>query len=181
MLRLGGVVGLARLRQVVQQVGDRCVHARDCAGMGDFPHARCAVFAVLATSREGHDLPVVEPASGPRQLSSAIAAALDDICLDLERYQVRQERRLQLARCIAAADELVEELEGLSLAGATAVPAGWRTRLDRFVEGLPPGVAGELRTGGSPGELLDRVFVIEERLFRLKLGEWAHRYDPDGS
>jgi hypothetical protein len=121
---------------------------------------------------------VAEPALREVQLSSAIAAALDDICRDLERYQARQEQRLQLARCIAAADELIEELEGLRLSDS-AVPPGWQPRLDRFVEALPPGVAGDLRSGGEPNRLLEEVFAIEERLFRLKLSEWAGRY-PEG-
>ena len=112
-------------------------------------------------------------------LSSAIAAALDDMCQDLERFHVRQEQRIQLARSIAAADALIEELEGLSLAGSTAVPSGWQARLDRFADCLPVGVAGDLRCGGEPNRLLDQVFAIEERLFRLKLGEWAQRYDLD--
>jgi hypothetical protein len=110
-------------------------------------------------------------------LSTAIAAALDDICQDMERYQARQEQRLHLGRCITAADELVEQLEGLSLAGASVVPADWQPRLDRFVGALPAGVAGDLRSGGDPNRLLDQVFAIEERLFRLKLGEWAQRFD----
>jgi hypothetical protein len=110
-------------------------------------------------------------------LSTAIAAALDEMCEDLERYQARKEQRVQLARCIAAADELVEELEALSLAGVPEVPPGWQLRLDRFVERLPGGVAGRLRSGCEPDRLLDEVFAIEERLFRLKLGEWAQRYD----
>jgi hypothetical protein len=145
--------------------------------MRDFPHVRCAVFAVHAGAAGRDHVPVAQPATEAR-LSSAIAAALDEICEDLERYHVRQEQRLQLARCIAAADELIEELEGLSLAGSTVVPSGWQARLDRFVEGLPAGVAGDLRTGGEPNRLLDQMFAIEERLFRLKLGEWAQRYDP---
>jgi hypothetical protein len=110
-------------------------------------------------------------------LSTEIAAALDEMCEDLERYQARQEQRVQLARCIAAADELVEELEALSLASVPEVPRGWQVRLDRFVEILPCGVAGPLRSGVEPNRLLDEVFAIEERLFRLKLGEWARRYD----
>lgn len=106
-------------------------------------------------------------------LSTAIAAALDEMCEDLDRYQARQERRLRLARCIAAADELVEELEALSLAGVPEVPRGWQLRLDRFAESLPAGVAGRLRSGVEPNRLLDEMFAIEERLFRMKLGEWA--------
>ena len=145
--------------------------------MSDFPHVTCAVFAVPAARLGGDHLHVAEHAIGVVKLSSAIAAALDDICGDLERYHVRQERRVHLARCIAAADELIEELQGLSLAGS-AVPPGWQARLDRFKEALPAGVAGDLRSGGEPDRLLDQVFDIEERLFRLKLGEWAQRYDP---
>jgi hypothetical protein len=147
-------------------------------GIGDFPHARCAVFAVPADRAGGDDLHVAEPTTEVH-LSSAIAAALDDMCQDLERYQARQEQRLQLARCIAAADELIEELEGLILAGAAEVPHGWQSRLDRFAQGLPAGVAGDLRSGAEPNRLLDQVFAIEERLFRLKLGEWAQRFDPE--
>jgi hypothetical protein len=120
---------------------------------------------------------VAEPAIGDVRLSSAIAAALDDMCRDLERYQARQERRERLTRCIDAADELIEELEGVSLAGWPLVPADWQPRLDRFSAGLPPGVAVELRSGTAPCRLLDQVFEIEERLFRLKLGEWALALD----
>jgi hypothetical protein len=148
--------------------------------MRDFPHIRCAVFAVHSEASGREHLSVAESATEAR-LSSAIAAALDEICEDLERYHVRHEQRLQLARCIAAADELIEELEGLSLGGSTVVPAGWQARLDRFVESLPAGVAGDLRSGAEPNRLLDQVFAIEERLFRLKLGEWAQRYDPLGT
>jgi hypothetical protein len=117
---------------------------------------------------------------GDRQLSSAIAAALDDMCQDLERFHARQEQRLQLARSIAAADALIEELEGLSLAGELAVPMAWQPRLDRFAGDLPPEAAADLRSGGEPNRLLDEVFAIEERLFRLKLGEWALRFEPVG-
>ncbi|HXM57001.1 MAG TPA: hypothetical protein VOB72_16495 [Candidatus Dormibacteraeota bacterium] len=117
-----------------------------------------------------------EPAIGAPRLPSAIAAALDDMCEDLERFHARHEQRLQVTRCISAADELIEELESLSLAGQPAVPDVWQLRLDRFVASLPPGVAGELRAGGEPNRLLDQVFAIEERLFRLKLGEWAQAF-----
>lgn len=141
--------------------------------MGDFPHAGCGDYAVGAGRSGGDHLHVAE------HLSTAIAAALDDICQDLERYQARQEERLHLGRCIAAADELVEQLEGLSLAGAPEVPPDWQQRLDRFVHGLPAGVAGDLRAGSEPHHLLDQVFAIEERLFRMKLGEWAQRFDPE--
>jgi hypothetical protein len=144
--------------------------------MRDFPHIGCGVFAVRAGASGRDHLSVAQPATEAR-LSSAIAAALDEICEDLERYHVRQEQRLQLARCIAAADELIEELEGLSLAGSAVVPPGWQARLDRFAGSLPVGVASGLQSGGEPNRLLDQVFAIEERLFRLKLGEWAQRYD----
>jgi hypothetical protein len=111
------------------------------------------------------------------RLSSAIAAAIDDMCQDLDRYQARQERRLRLTRCIEAADELIEGLEDIRLAGLPLVPADWQPRLDRFSESLPTGVAVELRSGTEPGQLADQVFEIEERLLRLKLGEWALAFD----
>jgi hypothetical protein len=119
---------------------------------------------------------VGKPAIDAQRLPSAIAAALDDMCEDLERVHARHEQRLQVTRCISAADELIEELEGLSLAGWIAVPDAWQPRLDRFVASLPPGVADQLRTGGEPNRLLDQVFAIEETLFRLKLGEWARAF-----
>ena len=112
------------------------------------------------------------------RLSSAIAQALDDMCRDLERYHARQEQRLQLTRCISAADQLIEELEGLSQAGGAEVPNAWQPRLDGFLDGLPAGVGGELHTGDHPNHLLDQVFAIEERLFRIKLGEWARAFQP---
>jgi hypothetical protein len=145
--------------------------------MSDFPHITCAVFAVRAEPAGAHHLRVAGSAPGDRQLSSAIAAALDDMCQDLERFHARQEQRLQLARSIAAADALIEELEGLSLAGEVAVPVAWQPRLDRFAGGLPREASAELRCGGEPDQLLEQVFEIEERLFRLKLGEWALRFD----
>jgi hypothetical protein len=122
---------------------------------------------------------VVESGIGTSELSSAIAAALDDICRDLERYRARREQHLQLGRCIAAADRLIDELQGLSLAGGSEVPAGWQPRLDGFVAELPAGVADRLRSGSEPYRLLDEVFAIEERLFRLKLGEWARAFEDE--
>jgi len=117
---------------------------------------------------------VAEPAIGDLRLSSAIAGALDDMCRDLERFQARQEQRALLGRCIDAADDLIEALEGISLAGWPVVPADWQPLLDRFAEQLPPGVRpDELRSGGAPCGLLDQIFEIEERLFQLRLGEWA--------
>lgn len=122
---------------------------------------------------------VVETAIGARRLSSAIAEALDDMCEDLERYRARREQRLQLGRCIAAADRLIDELQGLSLAGGSEVPAEWQPRLDGFVGELPAGAALRLRSGTEPCRLLDEVFAIEERLFRLKLGEWARAFENE--
>jgi hypothetical protein len=119
----------------------------------------------------------VAETAGAHRLPSAIAAALDDMCEDLERFQARHEQRLRLTRCISAADELIEDLEGLTLAGRPVVPAEWQDRLDRFAGALPPGVAGDLRTDSEPDRLLDQVFAIEERLYRLKLGEWALAFD----
>jgi hypothetical protein len=124
---------------------------------------------------------VGELATGTWRLASAIAEALDDICQDMERYQARQERRVRLTRCIAAADELIEDLEGLTLAGRAEVPYDWQPRLDGFVEELPPEVGADLRGGSPPTRLLDQVFEIEERLFRLKLGEWALAFDQEPS
>jgi hypothetical protein len=145
--------------------------------MGGFTHATCAVFAVPRSRARRDHLRVAESAAGDLRLSSAIVAAIDDMCQDLERYEVRQQQRLRLTRCIAAAAELIEELEGLCLAGRSAVPRGWQSRLDRFMDTLPPGVAGELRSGTLPTRLLDQVFEIEERLFRLKLGDWARAFE----
>src|SRR5689334_1610162 len=136
--------------------------------MRDFPHAACAVLAVPAGSAQRHHLRVAEIPDA-RPLSSAIAEALDDMCRELERYGRRQERRLSLARSVEAADRLIDDLRALVLAGEPAVPAGWRVRLDDLLAGLPPGVAGDLRTGGAPGRLLEELFAIEEGLFRLEL------------
>jgi hypothetical protein len=124
-------------------------------------------------------LRVAESATSARQLSSAIAAALDDICEDLDRYRARRERHLRLALGIAAADRLIDELEGLALSGCASVPVDWQPRLDGFVGGLPAGVADGLRSGTDPCRLLEEVFAIEERLFRLKLGEWARAFVPE--
>lgn len=139
------------------------------------------VAARFSRSRTGRGeatiSPVGECATGTWRLSSAIAEALDEMCQDMERYQARQERRVQVTRCIAAADELIEELEDLNRAGRPEVPGEWQPRLDGFVEGLPPGISVDLRGGIAPNRLLDQVFAIEERLLRMKLGEWARAFD----
>src|SRR2546429_4356203 len=94
-------------------------------------------------------LRVAESATSARRLSSAIAVALDEICDDLERYRARREQRLRLARCIGAADRLIDELQGLVLGGAQ-VPAAWQARLDGFVARLPAGAAESLRSDTDP-------------------------------
>jgi hypothetical protein len=115
---------------------------------------------------------VARPEAAERALSFAIAAAIDDLCREMERYHARQEQRQRLTRCILAADRLIRELEDLSRAGLP-VPAGWQPRLDRFVAALPAGLDADLRAGMDPNPLLDQVREIEERLYQLKLGEWA--------
>jgi hypothetical protein len=140
--------------------------------MRDFPHGRCAVFGLARPRPRRHDQRVAEPARD-RELSSAIAAAIDDICQDLARYRARQEQRLHLTRCIAAADALIEDLRELRLAGSQIVPADWQPRLEEFSALLPPGLAAGVRPGAEASLALDRVFHIEERLFRIKLDEWA--------
>ncbi|HLH71025.1 MAG TPA: hypothetical protein VKY90_18900 [Candidatus Dormibacteraeota bacterium] len=117
----------------------------------------------------------------------SIAAAIEEMCEDLERYRARQARRLQVERCIALADRLIDDLERLSLMGATEVPPTWRRRLERFVRELPAGTSADLEAGVSPTVLLDQVFAVQEQLFQMKLGEWAQalreidqRLDLDG-
>jgi hypothetical protein len=103
----------------------------------------------------------------------SIAAAIEDMCEDLERYRARQAHRLQIERCIAMADQLVDDLERLSLIGAPEVPSTWRRRLERFVRELPAGASADLEAGVPPTVLLDRVFAVQEQLFQMKMGEWA--------
>lgn len=119
-----------------------------------------------------------KPEAAARELTSAIAAAIDDLCDDLERYQARQERRRRLSACILRADRLIEDLEGLSLA-ERPVPGGWQRRLDRFTGQLPPGFGVTLRAGDGPMRLVHQVIEIEEELFRLRLGEWARTFEED--
>jgi hypothetical protein len=121
---------------------------------------------------------VPNPEAAARELTSAIAAAIDDLCDDLERYQARQEQRRRLTACIVQADRLIEDLEGLSLA-ERPVPSGWQRRLDRFAGQLPPGMGAALRAGDGPMRLVHQVTGIEEELFRLRLGEWAQAFEED--
>ncbi|HZU15773.1 MAG TPA: hypothetical protein VFD01_04080 [Candidatus Dormibacteraeota bacterium] len=103
----------------------------------------------------------------------SIAAAIEDMCEDLERYRARQAHRLQVERCIAMADRLVDDLERLSLMGVTEVPPAWRQRLERLARELPVGTSADLEVGVSPTVLLDRVFAVQDQLFQMKIGEWA--------
>jgi len=114
--------------------------------------------------------------SPPAGLSSAIAEAIDEVCQEMERYHARWERRQHLTRCVQVADELIQELQELALAGRR-VPRSWQGRLDRFLADLPPGVPVDLPVDADPVHLLDQVIEIEERLFRLKLGEWALAFE----
>lgn len=115
---------------------------------------------------------MAEPTTEPAPLSPAVAAALDDMCRDLDRYRLRQRRRVQLRRGVAGADQLIGELERLVLAGRPVVPVEWQPWLDRLAAALPPGVAADLRCGGPPARLRDEVLTMEERLFELLLDGW---------
>lgn len=141
--------------------------------MSDFRHGGCGVFAPLRGVRRSHHRPVAEPSPLP----SAIAAAIDDLCRDLERYHVRQEQRLHLSECIAETDLLIEEAEDLGDAGGTGMPPEWRVRLDGLARRLPAEVAASLDAGGEPCLLVDRLFAVEEKLYRLRLGEWARAFE----
>jgi len=123
---------------------------------------------------------VANPQSAPAGLPSAIAEAIDEVCQEMERYHARLEERQHLTRCVSATDELIQDLQGLALAGRS-VPGAWRGRLDRFLGDLPAGVAVGLRVETEPVRLLDQVIEIEERLFRLKLGEWALAFEREPS
>ncbi|HZV53049.1 MAG TPA: hypothetical protein VFD49_25205 [Candidatus Dormibacteraeota bacterium] len=103
----------------------------------------------------------------------SIAAAIEDMCEDLERYRARQAHRLQVERCIAMADRLVDDLERLSLMGVTEVPPTWRRRLEQLARELPAGVSHDFEVGVSPTVLLDQIFAVQEQLFHTKMGEWA--------
>ena len=113
----------------------------------------------------------------PTPLPSAIAAAIDDLCRDLERYHVRQEQRLHLSECIAEMDLLIEEAEDLSQSGGAGVPPEWRVRLDGLARRLPADVAVGLDAAVEPSLLVDRLFAVEEKLYRLRLGEWAKAFE----
>lgn len=102
-----------------------------------------------------------------------LASAVDEIVHRDQLRRLRQLHRTRFDRCIALADRLVDGLERLALADQPEVPAAWRSHLDRLLRELPDGVTAELPTGLPPAELLDRIFDVQDQLFRLKLGELA--------
>jgi hypothetical protein len=105
-------------------------------------------------------------------LPPALAAAIEEMCQDLERYGERNALRRRLDHCVTVVEELVGELEPLAERGER-LPPDLRARLDALAGELPAPLGAGL-AASEPADLVVLLVQVEEELFARILGNLAH-------
>jgi len=87
-------------------------------------------------------------------------------------------RRYAFHRMLKATDRLLWRLEEMNRDGVKVLPKSVRSEIEEVMESMPDEVREPLRDGASVQETLDRLFEIQERLFRWRYPDWQD-FDPD--
>jgi hypothetical protein len=110
---------------------------------------------------------------------SALEATNAEIRRRDQHERRRREQRRQAELPVRAIDALISELEELHLSGRKRVPETFDERLDALTAALPPDCRdAELRSRITIAHLMDRLYAIQDRLFRRLPGRGG---DGDGS
>lgn len=129
-----------------------------------------AELLIASRPGEGHDRGVESPVICG-VLPPALAAAIEEMCQDLERYGERNALRRRLDRCVTGVEGLVRELEPLADRGER-LPSDLRARLDALAGELPAPLGAGL-AASEPADLVPRLVQVEEELFSRILGDLA--------
>jgi hypothetical protein len=87
-------------------------------------------------------------------------------------------RRYAFHRMLKATDRILWRLEEMNRDGVKTVPRRVRTEIQDVMDSMPDEVREPLRDPATVQETLDRLFEIQERLFRWRYPDW-HDFDPD--
>jgi hypothetical protein len=97
---------------------------------------------------------------------SALQAANAEIRRRIRHEQRRREQRRLALLPIRSIDALLAELEELHLAGRKRVPESFDQRLEALNATLPEDCRAELRSRITIAHLMDRLYAIQDQLFR---------------
>ena len=94
----------------------------------------------------------------------------------------RNLRRYAFQRLLDATDRALWRLEEMNRDGVRDVPKGVRAQLQAVAGEMPDHVGEPLRNSGhvhgQVQDMLDRVFEVQERLFRWRFPDW-HDWEPE--
>ena len=97
----------------------------------------------------------------------------------LEQALLRQNRqRYAFYRMLHATDRVLGRLEEMNRDGVKTVPARLRAEIRKIADTMPAHVREPLSELRSVQDTLDRLFEVQERLFRWRHPGW-HDWDPD--
>lgn len=111
---------------------------------------------------------------------SALEATNAEIRRRAQHEERRRERRRLAQRPVRAIDALIAELEALHLGGRKRVPETLDDRLEALNAILPEDCrSDELRSRITIAHLMDRLYAIQDRLFRRQSGRAPDGDDSD--
>lgn len=87
-------------------------------------------------------------------------------------------RRYAFYRMLQATDRALWRLEEMNRDGVKTVPPPVRAELRHLAGGMPDHVREPLQEIGKVQDTLDRVFEVQERLFRWRYPNWED-WDPE--
>ncbi len=87
-------------------------------------------------------------------------------------------RRYAFQRMLQATDRVLWRLEEMNRDGHKTVPARVRAELREVVEAMPDHLGEPLKDARQVQDTLDRLFEVQERLFRWRYPDWQD-FDPD--
>jgi hypothetical protein len=111
---------------------------------------------------------------------SALEATNAEIRRRAQHEQRRREQRSRAQRPVRAIDALIAELEEMHLHGRKRVPETFDDRLEALNAALPQDCrSDELRSRITIAHLMDRLYAIQDCLFRRQPGRAADGDDSD--
>jgi hypothetical protein len=107
---------------------------------------------------------------------------IDQTSTRIEQQQTalrrQNRRRYAFQRMLEATDRVLWRLEEMNLGGVKTIPAPLRAELREVVDRMPQNIRPPLREDGLVQQALDRLFEVQERLFRWRFPDWDDA-DPD--
>jgi hypothetical protein len=107
---------------------------------------------------------------------------IDHTSLRIEQQETalrrQNRRRYAFQRMLEATDRVLWRLEEMNRDGVRTIPTTFRTELREVVGRMPQNIRAHLREDGLVQDAIDKLFEVQERLFRWRFPDWDDS-DPD--